>query len=43
MNERLAVITEFTNETIALLGRGDRITKSGSEIVVTRAGQHHRA
>jgi hypothetical protein len=45
---RLEVMSERMNifsgpELMASLGRGDRITKaSGGNIVVSRAGQHHR-
>lgn len=44
---RLEVISERLNifagsELMASLGRGDRITKADGNIVVSRAGQHHR-
>lgn len=41
MSELLAIFTG-TNELIASLGRGDRVTKTDGNIVVSRAGQHHR-
>lgn len=41
MNERLNV--HAGHELMASLGRGDRITKASSgEVVISRAGQHHR-
>jgi hypothetical protein len=44
---RLEVISERLNvfagpELMASLGRGDRITKSNGNVVITRAGEHHR-
>lgn len=42
MNEQLSIFTT-SNELLALLGRGDRITKAADgNVVVSRVGQHHR-
>jgi hypothetical protein len=30
------------DQLIATLGRGDRVTKSDGQVIVTRAGEHHR-
>lgn len=40
MSDRLNVYAG--HELMASLGRGDRITKANGNIVVSRAGQHHR-
>jgi hypothetical protein len=44
---RFEVVRERLNihggdQLIASLGRGDRVTKADGQIVVTRAGEHHR-
>ena len=44
---RLEVMADRLNiyaghEIMASLGRGDRITKSGDQIIISRAGEHHR-
>lgn len=44
---RIEVVSERLNihaghELMASLGRGDRVTKSNGNIVISRAGQHHR-
>jgi hypothetical protein len=40
MNERLNI--HAGHELMASLGRGDRVTKSSGNVVISRAGQHHR-
>jgi hypothetical protein len=40
MNERLNI--HAGHELMASLGRGDRVTKSNGNVVISRAGQHHR-
>lgn len=40
MSERLNVYAG--HELMASLGRGDRITKANGNVVISRAGQHHR-
>lgn len=40
MNERLNVYAG--SELMCSLGRGDRITKRAGQVIVSRAGQHHR-
>lgn len=41
MSEQLAIFT-VSNQLIATLGRGDRVTKTDGNIVISRAGQHHK-
>jgi hypothetical protein len=40
MSERLNIFAG--SDLMASLGRGDRITKANGNVVISRAGQHHR-